>query len=362
MSGTSGSIGNGILGEYFPEREYNLLGPKKTRKRPKFQPCFSMSQSSRSAGHISAMPRLPNVPAKPVCRTYLSYAPASQCPSHAGLQDISQLCPGFSMSQPSRSAGHISAMPRLPNVPAKPVCRTYLSYAQSSQCPSQAGLQDIFQLCPGFSMSQPSRSAGHISAMPRLHNVPATPVCRTYLSYAPASQCPSQAGLQDISQLCPGFSMSQPRRSAGHISAMPRLLNVPATPVCRTYLSYALASQCPSQAGLQDISQLCPGFSMSQPSRSAGHISAMPRLLNVPAKPVCSRYGSIPSQFILTSPGETIRRRGHRLRLRLRLRLGGSRPAESRRRCNTTHTHLYLLLVNTEDSCLFRQTRTNARR
>ena len=38
MPGTSGSIGNGILGEYFPEREYNLLGPKKTRKRPKFQP------------------------------------------------------------------------------------------------------------------------------------------------------------------------------------------------------------------------------------------------------------------------------------------------------------------------------------
>ena len=38
VPGTSGSIGNGILGEYFPEREYNLLGPKKTRKRPKFQP------------------------------------------------------------------------------------------------------------------------------------------------------------------------------------------------------------------------------------------------------------------------------------------------------------------------------------
>ena len=35
---TSGSIGNGILGEYFPEREYNLLDPKRTRKRPKFQP------------------------------------------------------------------------------------------------------------------------------------------------------------------------------------------------------------------------------------------------------------------------------------------------------------------------------------
>ena len=39
MPGISGSIGNGILGEYFPEREYNLLNPKRTRKRPKFQPC-----------------------------------------------------------------------------------------------------------------------------------------------------------------------------------------------------------------------------------------------------------------------------------------------------------------------------------
>ena len=39
VPGTSGLIGNGILGEYFPEREYNLLDPKKTRKRPKFQPC-----------------------------------------------------------------------------------------------------------------------------------------------------------------------------------------------------------------------------------------------------------------------------------------------------------------------------------
>ena len=39
LPGTSGSIGNGILGENFPEREYNLLGPKKTRKQPKFQPC-----------------------------------------------------------------------------------------------------------------------------------------------------------------------------------------------------------------------------------------------------------------------------------------------------------------------------------
>ena len=40
VPGTSGSIGNGILGEYFPEREYNLLDPKRTRKRPKFQPCL----------------------------------------------------------------------------------------------------------------------------------------------------------------------------------------------------------------------------------------------------------------------------------------------------------------------------------
>ena len=39
VPGTSGSIGNGILGEYFPEREYNLLYPKRTRKRSKFQPC-----------------------------------------------------------------------------------------------------------------------------------------------------------------------------------------------------------------------------------------------------------------------------------------------------------------------------------
>ena len=253
-------------------------------------PGFPMSQPRRSAGHISAMLRLPNVPAKPVCRTYLSYAPASQGPSHAGLQDISQLCCGFPMSQPSRSAGHISAMLRLPNVPAKPVCRTYLSYALASQCPSQASLQDISQLCAGFPMSQPRRSAGHISAMLRLPNVPAKPVCRTYLSYAAASQCPSQAGLQDISQLCPGFPMSQPSQSAGHISAMPRLPNVPTTPVCRTYLSYAPASQCLSHAGLQDVSQLCPGFPMSQPSRSAGHISAMPRLPNVPAKPVCRTY------------------------------------------------------------------------
>ena len=38
VPGTSGSIGNGILGGYFPEREYNLLDPKRTRKRPKFQP------------------------------------------------------------------------------------------------------------------------------------------------------------------------------------------------------------------------------------------------------------------------------------------------------------------------------------
>ena len=41
VPGISGSIGNGILGEYFPEREYNLLNPKRTRKRPKFQPCVS---------------------------------------------------------------------------------------------------------------------------------------------------------------------------------------------------------------------------------------------------------------------------------------------------------------------------------
>ena len=39
VPGISGSIGNGILGEYFPEREYTLLNPKRTRKRPKFQPC-----------------------------------------------------------------------------------------------------------------------------------------------------------------------------------------------------------------------------------------------------------------------------------------------------------------------------------
>ena len=39
VPGTLGSIGNGILGEYFPEREYNLLDPKRTRKWPKFQPC-----------------------------------------------------------------------------------------------------------------------------------------------------------------------------------------------------------------------------------------------------------------------------------------------------------------------------------
>ena len=39
-AGISGSIGNGILGEYFPERQYNLLNPKRTRKRPKFQPCI----------------------------------------------------------------------------------------------------------------------------------------------------------------------------------------------------------------------------------------------------------------------------------------------------------------------------------
>ena len=39
VPGISGSIGNEILGEYFPEREYNLLNPKRTRKRPKFRPC-----------------------------------------------------------------------------------------------------------------------------------------------------------------------------------------------------------------------------------------------------------------------------------------------------------------------------------
>ena len=39
VPGISGSIGNGILGEYFPERAYNLLNSKRTRKRPKFQPC-----------------------------------------------------------------------------------------------------------------------------------------------------------------------------------------------------------------------------------------------------------------------------------------------------------------------------------
>ena len=45
MPGTSGSIGNGILGEYFLEREYKLLGPKKTRKRPKFQPCLQVTRT-----------------------------------------------------------------------------------------------------------------------------------------------------------------------------------------------------------------------------------------------------------------------------------------------------------------------------
>ena len=35
VPGTSGSKGNGILGEYFPEREYNLLGPKTTKKTAK---------------------------------------------------------------------------------------------------------------------------------------------------------------------------------------------------------------------------------------------------------------------------------------------------------------------------------------
>ena len=45
---TSGSIGNGILGEYFPEREYNLLGPKKTRKRQKFQPCRPLPENSKT--------------------------------------------------------------------------------------------------------------------------------------------------------------------------------------------------------------------------------------------------------------------------------------------------------------------------
>ena len=55
VPGTSGSIGNGILGEYFPEREYNLLGPKKTRKRPKFQPWasqfFERTEDTKTRGH-----------------------------------------------------------------------------------------------------------------------------------------------------------------------------------------------------------------------------------------------------------------------------------------------------------------------
>ena len=46
-AGISGSIGNGILGEYFPEREYNLLNPKRTRKRPKFQPCLGPTGRNR---------------------------------------------------------------------------------------------------------------------------------------------------------------------------------------------------------------------------------------------------------------------------------------------------------------------------
>ena len=57
MPGTLGSIGNGILGEYFPEREYNILDPKRTRKRPKFQPCqlpkaviFQVERSRRKTG------------------------------------------------------------------------------------------------------------------------------------------------------------------------------------------------------------------------------------------------------------------------------------------------------------------------
>ena len=51
MPGTSGSIGNGILGEYFPEREYNLLDPKRTRKRPKFQPWSQMSHVGVIGSH-----------------------------------------------------------------------------------------------------------------------------------------------------------------------------------------------------------------------------------------------------------------------------------------------------------------------
>ena len=49
MPGISGSIGNGILGEYFPEREYNLLDPKRTRKLPKFQPCPWLDHVSEQA-------------------------------------------------------------------------------------------------------------------------------------------------------------------------------------------------------------------------------------------------------------------------------------------------------------------------
>ena len=60
VPGISGSIGNRILGYYFPEREYNLLNPKRTRKRPKFQPCPpphpSSGDSGASSGHTSGTP------------------------------------------------------------------------------------------------------------------------------------------------------------------------------------------------------------------------------------------------------------------------------------------------------------------
>ena len=55
VPGTLGSIGNGILGEYFPEREYNLLDPKRTRKWPKFQPCLGNSRLCHTTWHTPSL-------------------------------------------------------------------------------------------------------------------------------------------------------------------------------------------------------------------------------------------------------------------------------------------------------------------
>ena len=52
VPGISGLIGNGILGEYFSEREYNLLNPKRTRKRPKFQPWPWPTMSKTGTLHL----------------------------------------------------------------------------------------------------------------------------------------------------------------------------------------------------------------------------------------------------------------------------------------------------------------------